>query len=61
MQGIELICPPGPLVVAATNHFEPIHSELATLTKQIQNLPRACDPLRRRLLVGQVELNTQTA
>ena len=27
----------------------------------VQNLPRACNPLRRHLLVGQVEISIQTA
>ena len=57
MQGIELICPPPPLVVAATKHFEPIHTELDALTKQIANLRRTRDLLLPRLLSGQVELD----
>ena len=61
MQGIELICPPSPLVVAATKHFEPIHSELGALTKKIQNLRRTRDLLLPRLLSGQVELVSASA
>jgi type I restriction enzyme S subunit len=56
MQGIELICPPSPLVVAATKHFEPIHTEVAALTKQIVNLRQTRDLLLPRLLSGQVNL-----
>jgi type I restriction enzyme S subunit len=56
MQGIELICPPAPLVVAATKHFEPIHTELDALTKQIANLRRTRDLLLPRLLSGQVPI-----
>jgi type I restriction enzyme S subunit len=58
MQGIELICPPPSLVMAAMKHFEPIHTELGALTKQIQNLRRTRDLLLPRLLSGQVELKT---
>jgi type I restriction enzyme S subunit len=58
MQGIELVCPPSPLVVAATKHFEPIHSELATLSKQIANLRKTRDLLLPRLLSGNIELTT---
>jgi len=56
MQGIELICPPSPIVVAATKHFEPIHSELGALTKKIANLRKTRDLLLPRLLSGQVIL-----
>ena len=59
MQGIELICPPASLVVAATKHFEPIHTELAALTKQIANLRKTRDLLLPRLLSGSVELATE--
>ena len=59
MQGIELICPPSPLVVAATKHFDPIHTELGTLTKKIQNLRLTRDLLLPRLLSGQVNLTTE--
>ena len=59
MQGIELICPPLPLVVAAAKHFEPIHSELGALNKKIQNLRRTRDLLLPRLLSGQVNLRDQ--
>jgi len=52
MQGIELICPPSPLVNAAMTHFEPIHSEIGALTKQIQNLRRTRNLLLPRLLSG---------
>lgn len=59
MQGIELICPPGQLVDAATKHFEPIHSEIGALTKQIQNLRQTRDLLLPRLLSGELKLPTQ--
>jgi type I restriction enzyme S subunit len=49
------------LVVAATKHFEPIHTELGTLTKQIANLRKTRDLLLPRLLSGQVELRTEAA
>ncbi len=59
MQGIELVCPPAPLVFAATKHFEPIHSELGALTKQIQNLRCTRDLLLPRLLSGQIVMNNE--
>ena len=59
MQGIELICPPPPIVVAATKHFEPIHTELDALTKQITNLRKTRDLLLPRLLSGSIELATE--
>ncbi len=58
MQGIELICPPAPLVDAATELLEPVHSEIGALTKQIQNLRRTRNLLLPRLLSGQVNLTT---
>lgn len=61
MQGIELVCPPSPLVAAAMKHFEPIHAELDALTKKISNLRRTRDLLLPRLLSGQVELRTEEA
>jgi type I restriction enzyme, S subunit len=54
MQSIELVCPPPPLVVAATRHFEPIHTELDALSKKISNLCKTRDLLLPRLLSGQV-------
>ncbi|MDR3412386.1 MAG: restriction endonuclease subunit S [Formivibrio sp.] len=57
MQGIELICPPSPLVLDATKHFEPIHTELDALTKQIANLRKTRDLLLPRLLSGNCSLN----
>ena len=59
MQGIELICPPSSLVAAAIKHFDPIHSEVGALTKQIQNLRRTRDLLLPRLLSGHVNLTTR--
>ena len=59
MQGIELICPPSPIVVAATMHLEPIHTKLGTLTKQITNLRKTRDLLLPRLLSGSIELATE--
>ena len=60
MQGIELICPPAPLVGGATKHFDPIHSEIGALTTQIQNLRRTRDLLLPRLLSGGLALKNPT-
>jgi type I restriction enzyme S subunit len=57
MQGIELVCPPLSVVEAATKHFEALHSEIATLSQQIQNLRRTRDLLLPRLLSGQIEVD----
>jgi len=56
VQGIELVCPPTAAVEDATRHFEPLHSELATLSQQIQNLRRTRDLLLPRLLSGQIDV-----
>ena len=56
MQGIDLICPPLSFVESATQHFEPLHSEIATLSQQITNLRRTRDLLLPRLLSGQIDL-----
>ena len=56
MQGIELVCPPQAVVEAATKHFEPLHSEIATLSQQVQNLRSTRDLLLPRLLSGQIEV-----
>lgn len=56
MQGIELVCPPASVVESATTHFEPLHTELATLSQQIQNLRRTRDLLLPRLLSGQIDV-----
>ena len=56
MQGIELVCPPSSVVDAATKHFEPLHSEIAILSQQVQNLCRTRDLLLPRLLSGQIDL-----
>jgi type I restriction enzyme S subunit len=56
MQGIEFVCPPPLVVEAATKHFEPLHSEIATLSQQVQNLRRTRDLLLPRLLSGQIEI-----
>ncbi len=56
MQGIELVCPTQSVVVAATKHFEPLHSEIATLSQQVQNLRRTRDLLLPRLLSGQINV-----
>ncbi len=58
MQGIELVCPPTSVVEAATTQFEPLHSEIATLSQQVQNLRRTRDLLLPRLLSGQIEMET---
>jgi len=54
MRKIELICPPLLLVAAATEHFDPIHADVETLSKKIRNLRRTRDLLLPRLLSGQV-------
>jgi len=56
MQGIQLVCPPVSLVRAATQNFEPLHIEIATLSQQIQNLRTTRDLLLPRLLSGQIEV-----
>jgi len=56
MQGIELVCPPRSLVEVATQHFEPLHKEIASLSQLIQNLRRTRDLLLPRLLSGQITL-----
>jgi len=61
MQCIDLICPPQSLVEEAMKNFEPLHSEIATLSQQIQNLRHTRDLLLPRLLSGQVELETKTS
>lgn len=58
MQGIELVCPPSSVVEAATQHFEPLHSEIATLSQKIQNLRHTRDLLLPRLLSGQISITT---
>lgn len=59
MKGIELICPPSALIIAATKHFEPLHTEISKLSKQIVNLRRTRDLLLPRLLSGQISLTTK--
>jgi type I restriction enzyme, S subunit len=61
MQGIELICPPVLLIERATKHFEPIHSEIASLAQQILNLRRTRDLLLPRLLSGQIPVEALAA
>ena len=56
MQGIELVCPPPSVVDAATQHFEPLHLEIATLSQQTQTLRRTRDLLLPRLLSGQIDV-----
>jgi type I restriction enzyme S subunit len=56
MQGIELVCPPPPVVEEATKQFEPLHSEIATLSQQVENLRRTRDLLIPRLLSGQIHV-----
>jgi type I restriction enzyme, S subunit len=58
MQGIGLVCPTQSVVEAATKHFEPLHSEIATLSQKIQNLRRTRDLLLPRLLSGQINVET---
>jgi type I restriction enzyme S subunit len=54
MEGIDLLWPPRSVVAAATSHYEPIHSEIAVLSGQIENLRRTRDLLLPRLLSGQI-------
>ena len=61
MQGIELVCPPEPIVHAATKHFTPLHTQITTLSKQTVNLRRTRDLLLPRLLSGQVQLSSMDA
>lgn len=56
MQGIELLCPSVSVVKAATINFEPLHTELATLSQQTQTLRRTRDLLLPRLLSGQIDV-----
>ena len=56
MQGIEILCPPQILIASAEEVLVPIHSEVATLTRQTQTLRRTRDLLLPRLLSGQVEV-----
>ena len=56
MQGIELVCPPPSVVEVATKQFEPLHSEIATLSQQAENLRRTRDLLIPRLLSGQIDV-----
>ena len=58
MQGIELICPPESLVRYATKSFEPLHTEIATLSMQVQKLRQTRDLLLPRLLYGQIEVSS---
>jgi type I restriction enzyme, S subunit len=58
MQGIELLCPPEPLVRDATRHLEPLHAEIGVLVRQTANLLRTRDLLLPRLLSGQANLAT---
>jgi len=58
MQGIALVCPPPSFIQSATQHFEPLHSEIATLSQQIQKLRRTRDLLLPRLLSGQIDVET---
>ena len=61
MQSIELVCPPSSVVKAATEHFEPLHSEISTLSKQVHNLRRTRDLLLPRLLSGQITVEAEAA
>jgi type I restriction enzyme, S subunit len=61
MQGIDLVCPPASVTKTATAHFESLHSELATLSRQVQNLRRTRDLLLPRLLSGQIDVKAMPA
>lgn len=56
MQGIDLVCPPSAVVIAATKHFVPIHEEIAMLSEKVQNLRHTRDLLLPRLLSGQINV-----
>ena len=56
MQGIQLVCPPDSLLRVATQNFEPLHTEIATVSQQIQNLRRTRDLLLPRLLSGRIDV-----
>lgn len=56
MQGIELVCPSDSVVRDATKIIEPLHTEIATLSLQVQNLRHTRDILLVRLLSGQIEV-----
>ena len=56
LQGIELVCPSPSVMDAAIKHFEPLHSEIATLSQQVNNLRRTRDLLLPRLLSGQINV-----
>jgi type I restriction enzyme S subunit len=56
MQGIEILCPPQPLIASAEEHFAPFHDEVGNLTRKIQNLRRTRDLLLPRLLSGQIDV-----
>ena len=58
MQGIELVCPSEPIVRAATNHFSPLHTQTAMLSKQTSNLCRTRDLLLPRLISGKARVET---
>jgi type I restriction enzyme S subunit len=61
MQGIQLVCPPVSLVRAASQNFEPLHTEVATLSQQIQYLRRTRDLLLPRLLSGQIDVEAMAS
>jgi type I restriction enzyme S subunit len=56
MQGIELVCPSDSVVRDATKNIEPLHTEIATLSLQVQNIRHTRDILLTRLLSGQIEV-----
>ncbi len=61
MQGIELVCPSDSLVRDATENFEPLHTEIATLSLQVQNLRLTRDLLLPRLLSGQINVEVDAS
>jgi len=58
MQGIEIVCPPEPIVREVTNHFSPLHTQTATLSEQTSNLRRTRDLLLPRLISGKARVET---
>lgn len=55
VEKIELISPASSVLELAQRHLEPMHDEIATLSKQISNLRQTRDLLLPRLLSHQVE------
>ena len=57
MQGIDLLCPPEPLVIKLNQRIEPIHDQISCLLKQISNLRRTRDLLLPKLISGELDVS----